>query len=444
MLSQIALVRGAGWTIGSHLVSFLFRFLSNIVLARLLAPEIFGAMLIINSVKLGMELISDIGIQQNIVFSPKADDPDFHHTAWTIQIIRGVLLFIIFAAAAVPIAQFYDIPVLAMQVSAASSLFVGATSLSLAFGLKRMNFASRNLFDAGVDIVSLLLQIGLAYLYPTIWSLVVGGVLASAIRTGASFLLPGPRHRLALSWRHARDIINFGKWIFLSTLVFFACSNIDRLYLGSVAPLAALGVYGIARTIADLPATLAVRLSHFVVFPLVSSTQLGRAALRRQTASLRWASLALPAAGLAVVIGWADMAVELIYDSRYQDAGWMLPILLMGVWMAILCSINEAALLGFGKPRYGAFANMLKLIYLAAGLPIAYATFGLLGAIVLIAASDIIRYVPLIAAQKREEFAFLKQDFFSTVLMLALLAAIVLLRNTLGFGTPFDNVPIGR
>jgi len=68
---------GAVWTIGAYGVGQLIRVATNVILTRLLAPELFGIMLIVYSLRTGLTLISDIGIGQNIVYNKSADDPDF-------------------------------------------------------------------------------------------------------------------------------------------------------------------------------------------------------------------------------------------------------------------------------------------------------------------------------------------------------------------------------
>ena len=56
-----------GWTTGSYAVAQAFRLVNNVVLARLLAPELFGIMLIFNILRTGVELLSEIGIGHNII-----------------------------------------------------------------------------------------------------------------------------------------------------------------------------------------------------------------------------------------------------------------------------------------------------------------------------------------------------------------------------------------
>ena len=72
------------WTTGSFGLIQLLRLVNNVVLARLLSPPLFGLMLIVNSIRTGVELLSDVGINQNIVSNRKGHTPVFYDTAWTI------------------------------------------------------------------------------------------------------------------------------------------------------------------------------------------------------------------------------------------------------------------------------------------------------------------------------------------------------------------------
>src|SRR6185312_14719419 len=94
-------------------VNQLVRLATNVVLARLLAPEIFGVMFIVTSLRTGADLISDLGFGQNIVQNVNAEDPDFYNTAWTLQVLRGVLLWGACCALALPLAHIYDNPLFA-------------------------------------------------------------------------------------------------------------------------------------------------------------------------------------------------------------------------------------------------------------------------------------------------------------------------------------------
>lgn len=430
---------GAIWTIGGYGASVALRFGSNVVLSRIVVPEIFGVMLIIGTLRNGIELLSDVGIGQNIVQNPKGDQRDFLNVAWTIQLLRGLLLFSLLFIAAVPLGQLYQLPSAAIQLSALTLALFGASSVAIYLQQRRLQFARQNLFDFGVDVIGALLVVGLAWLSPTIWSLILANILTMAIRTGASYLLPDSRNWFAWRADHAREIIHFGKWIYLSSLLAYLCASFDRLFLGQSIPLAMLGIYGIARNVADLPAVLFTRLGHSLVFPVVAANQdTPREQLRERIGRLRLKLLLLCAVSIAFGVSIADFAIMIVYDARYHEAAWMLPVMLLGVWVSILCSMNDYALLGLGKPLYGASGNMAKLVCLVVGIPVGLHLHGLLGAILALALSDVCRYFPILFGQRREHMSFRGQDLVLTGLLLVLLAALSWVRWQLGFGTAFD------
>src|SRR5215470_3170600 len=82
------------WSLSGYAVSQALRFGTNLVMTRLLVPEMFGVMAIATIVMVGLAMFSDLGVRQNIVQSRRGDDPAFLNTAWSVQIIRGVLLWV--------------------------------------------------------------------------------------------------------------------------------------------------------------------------------------------------------------------------------------------------------------------------------------------------------------------------------------------------------------
>lgn len=440
------LLKGTIWTVGAFGLGLLVRFATNVFLARLLAPELFGIMLIVNSLTMGIELLTDVGIGQNIVYHKDANDPDFYNTAWTLQAIRSLLLWLVALAIALPVAQFYRTPILGFIVplTAFTMVLGGFTSVSRSLLQKRMEVAKLNLFDATISVVSSAAYVLLAYLDPTIWALVFGGLFGSATTMVASyFLLSDVKQRFHISKLYFWEILHFGKWIFFSSIVFFLSTNFDRLYLAKVVPLELLGIYGIARTISEMLGLVVMRVGNYVLFPLiVSNSQILRADLRKQLASIRAKFLLAAALGFSLLAATPDLLIKLIYDERYHAAGWMLPILILGSWFSILAYLNESTLLGLGKPSYTAFANGAKFLFLLIGLPISVKSYGLLGGVIVVALADTCRYLPILVGQKRENLSFGRQDLFITLTVLALVALWEWLRWVWGVGTSFESLPI--
>jgi hypothetical protein len=64
---------------------------------------------------------------------------------------------------------------------------------------------------------------------------------------------------------------------------------------------------------------------------------------------------------------------------------------------------------------------------------------GLSGAILVVALSDSLRYLPVLIGQRREQVSFLRQDLAVSLFMFTLLGLFTLLRAWAGYGTAFDG-----
>jgi len=441
-IRKILLLKGAIWTVAAFAVGQFIRLVSNVVLARLLAPELFGVMQIVYSLRTGVELLSDVGINQNIIYNKNANDPNFYNTAWSLQSIRGIILWLLFSTIALPAARFYQSPILALiiPVAALTNVISGFSSVSRFLLQKRMKYSTLTVFDATVAVAASMVQIILAYFSPTIWALVIGSVAGVAIFSiGTHFVLPEIRHRFVICRQYAIEILSFGKWIFVSSIIYFMSTNFDRLYFAKTIPLQLLGVYGIARSFSELLSGVVLSLGTSVVFPFIAlHSDIGHRELRDQLAPIRFRFLLVAALGFSAFAATADLMIGLLYDQRYQAARWMLPVLIIGAWFSILSNINESTLLGLGRPQYSAVANGAKFGFQSIGLMLAVGHFGVVGGVLVVAISDFCRYIPILVGQFRARFSFGRQDLFATLVVFTLSALLEWLRWKWGFGTSFD------
>jgi len=447
-ISRFSILKGIGWTAAGYACAQAIRLAANIALARLLAPELFGVMSIVNSVRTGLELVTDVALGQNIIQNPHAEDPKFYNTAWTLQLARGIGLFAVCAILAVPVSRIYDYPGLFLIIASAglAFAFIGASSMARFLVQKRMQFRTSNVFEVLVEAASGIAHVLMALLSPTIWALVIGGIASAAMRAAGSYLLlPTLHHRLFISREYVRQILSFGVWIGLASTVYFLATSFDRLYMGKVVPFSILGVYSIARSYSELLGGLVLRVAGIVVFPMISSAAAAdRRWLREHLWSVRLGLLLVAAIGLSVFASVADLVIAMLYDQRYWDAGWMASLLVLGVWFSVIAAVNEAVLTGFGKPVYGAVANALKFGCLLLALPAGFLKFGIPGAVVVVACVDAVRYVPILVGQIRLHFSFFWQDGLATIVLLSSVGFCEWARWLAGFGTSLDHMVIGR
>ncbi len=255
--SRKKIVAGFSWTVVTFVVSLVVRFLTSIVLTRLLAPEILGVAVIVNTIRLGIELLSDTGAQQFVIQSKDGDDPQFLNTIWTIQIIRGASLAGLLYLLSGPLSSTYSIAPEYIWFGALVSLVYGFQSVAFEVLKRRMQVARVTLLELFAEVAGGAITIAAAFYHPTVEAVLFAAVASAAFKVALSHVIATFPRRLVIRKEYVLSTFHFGKWIFMSSIFMFLCMNFDRLYLGSVAPLALFGVYGIARSLADLPNALA-------------------------------------------------------------------------------------------------------------------------------------------------------------------------------------------
>lgn len=438
------LVKGVAWTTGFFGLGQLVRLVSSVILTRLLAPEAFGIMVIIYTLQYGIELLSDVGFVQSIVTNNNADKPEFYNSVWSLRLVRSVLLWLGCIVAALPVAHLYNVPMLAwiLPVMGMNFVVTGLGSLAVTFVQKQLQMAKLNLFVFIVEVATTVGQIIFAYFSPTVWALVFGGFVSAATGAIGSYLLvPNLRHKFHISREYSKEIFSFGKWIYASSAILFLSTSFDNLYFGKVLPLELLGVYGIARNLSGSLFGLIGRVNYQTIFPFIAShSELPRADLRAQLKSVRANTLLIVALGFSILVTFSDLLVRTLYDPRYENAGWMLSVMLIGKWFLMISSINETTLVALRKPLYSAYANAFKFGLFLIGLPITFLWYGIVGAIIFTTVIEFLRYFPILIGQVRERFSFFAQDAVITLLMFVLMGFWEWLRWNLGLGSSFKGL----
>ncbi|MEO1388027.1 MAG: oligosaccharide flippase family protein [Cyanobacteria bacterium J06634_6] len=433
---------GSLWTVLGYGTQQALRFAGNVVLTRLLEPELFGLMALMTSLRIGLELFSDVGLGHNIIQNEKGNDPLFYNTAWTVQIIRGFVLWGISLLLVLPIASFYQEERLLFlfPIVGFTTVIDGLVSTSGLLLKKDMRVGLVTLNKLGAQIISLLVMITWAKLDPSYWALIAGTLCSAGANLFISHvLLPGPPNRLCWDKAAVKEIFGFGKWIFVATALFFLADQADRLTLAKLFSLETVGVYVIAYTLANMPRQMLNQMSSQVIFPAFTKRKsLPRKELKTKIRSARRQFLIVVALGLALISAFGDFFITLLYDARYENAAWMFSILCFGVWFSILTNISINALLAFGKPAYNAYAYASRLAVLSAGIYWGSQLFGLVGFVCAVSISDLGAYLGIQYGLHREKIAFPKQDLLATGLFVIFTAVFLWIRWLAGWGLPLE------
>jgi O-antigen/teichoic acid export membrane protein len=441
-IKQVA-IRGTIWTVLSFGTQSILRLAGNIALTKLLPTSAFGLMQLSNSMLIGLGMLSDTGIGPNINQSKRGDEPIFLDTAWTVQVLRGICIFLICCIVAVPAARFYgqDEIVGLLLLAGSSMLMLGFEGTSIHSLGRHLKVRQRETFALIEQVLPLVVMLLWAWLSPSVWALAAGYIITPIVRLfWTHYLVAGHQNRFAWDRSAVKEIFSFGKWIFFSTAATFFALQADRLILGKLAGFELLGIYGIALGLAELPRQVVARVSNQIVLPAISKlADRPRLELREKLLRNRRKVLLGAALMVAFLSCFGDGFIYLLYSGKFEYAAWMLPILAAGIWINVLHESIRQSLVAIGQPKYEAYGQFSKAVYMCISIPLGFHYFGMLGAVIAVACNDVLLYSFVLSGLQKESLSSLKQDLTMTGFLVFLIVSILIVRYFLGFGLPIDR-----
>jgi O-antigen/teichoic acid export membrane protein len=417
------LMHGSIWTITSHGGGQMIRFLSNLIMTRLLFEEAFGMMAIVSTFIVGLTLFSDIGIGPSIIQNKSGEKPEFYNTAWTIQVVRGFIIFIVALIGSIPFSMFYNEPMLAklIAVSSLGAFIQGLASTKVYTHNRNLDMKRLAIIELISQIAGLIIMVIWAILNRSIWALVVGSLVSTTTRTILSHvMLHGEKNHFHWNKKEAHSIYHFGRWIFVSTIVTFFAQQSDRLIFGKMIPFSLLGVYQIGYTLASVPREALMQLMSKVFFPFFSRINEANKDLRSVFIQTRWITLVFAGWFFSGLIAGGTAIVNILYDDRYLQAGWILQFISIGLWFSVSMDSYTAILLSKGKTLLLAISNASKFISMIIFIPLGNKYFGFQGAVLGLVSSEFCRLLFISIVSPRIGVLAWHQDLF-----LGLIVAVV-------------------
>jgi O-antigen/teichoic acid export membrane protein len=407
------------------------RFIGNVILAALLFPEAFGVMSLLAVFMQGLQMFSDIGIRPSIVQSKRGNDPLYLNTLWTIQVLRGVVMWL----CAIPLgyfaANFYGNENLMyyMPVMALTALIEGFQATAVHSASRDMQVGRLAVLRMSTSTIKTVVMVAMAYVWPNIWVLVIGSVIHIFLQTiGTHVFLGGIRNRFCWDAESRRDATRFGRWIFISTMLTFFAGRSDTLILGKFMTPELFGLYSMAFSLAFLLPQAAYDIGGRVLFSLYSRLrEIDKNHLPARTLKMRMLILAAGLPPIWILAMVAEPFIGLIYRKEYSETidGLNMPLMIqllsIGACARVITAGMTPVLLATGNSFGHMLMTGIEVLLLFGSMAIGGYCQGAFGLIVGFSVSRILSYFIWAFISHRHGIWFAKMDALA-----ALLSAIFL------------------
>lgn len=372
------------YEVGAYVLSVLLRLGSNLILTRLLMPEAFGLMAMMATVTFVLWMLSEVGLSQAVIMSPRGDDPAFLDTVYALQALRGVGLWVVASLLAFPMALFFKGPDLLwiLPIGSLQSVLHGFASTRVYSLRRRVRPLPVLTLELVCSALGLAVNVTGAWLGLGVKILVASMLLSTAVFASASHFLPGvsDRNHLRIDATARQEILYFGRWIFFSSALTAVAQRGDQVLLGRLIGAAGLGIYNIALALAEMPEALINNVVSGVVQPTLARVKnADPASFTKVYYGLRAWMDPLVQIGLGGLIALSDWIVDLLYDDRYLSAASMLRILAVRTSVAILAAFCESCFIAHGESEFSFRRNLFVSVVLMIAMPVGSMLAGLSG-----------------------------------------------------------------
>lgn len=391
----------------NHFSSQLIRLIGNLILTRLLAPELFGVMAFVFTIITALHMISDLGVNQAVVRSNNSTNEKFLKVAWTIKLIHGIFIAVVLILFGVILKimqinfeniesafSYPDLPYV-LFIIALTPILTALSSIRIVDYLRQIKQKELFVLEFVSQVSSMILMILMAYLFSSIYALVFGSIFAAMLKCILSYLyLKGAKSGICFQKEYFTEIVSFGKWIVVSSITGFIVNSGDKILLGFWVSASQLGFYSIAQILSHFVKQMVQKLMSSLYFPVLSAevkSDRGVEKIKQKYYSIRFRIDLITCLSVGFVFSTSETIVNLLYDDRYVEVATILKILAFSsVWVG--GQLATQLFLAYGKSKLLSNVMVYQALVFILITPLFYYLFGFYGVIVSVVINPAIQY----------------------------------------------------
>lgn len=341
------------WGTGGSILRIALQVVSQIILARVLGPELFGLFAVALVVVLLSGIFADVGLAYGLIQKPIVSSEDVRFV-FTWQLLLGIVMAFGVWLASPWIANLYGDPRLAGVIAALapSCLISSAAATSGALLRREMDFKTINIAAVTSYAVGFFVfGVPMALMGFGTMSLVAAFLSQTTLLAAMQYARVRHDVRPLLWQAGAPGILGFGLTVLATNLVNWAMSSIDRAIVGSWLGLAAAGLYSTAYNLVSTPLVTALSLMQSVFYSASAKVQDEPEQMRKGLRTLFGAVTLFVAPVFAGVAAAAETIILTLYGSKWGGGGAVLAPLALAMPAYLMMGLATPVLWASGATR---------------------------------------------------------------------------------------------
>lgn len=325
-------VKATKWSIVSEIIAKLISPVTTIILARLLAQEVFGIVASITAIVSLADLLTDAGFNAYIIqhqFQDEEEKKSTYNVCFWSNLAISLILFLIIAFnsnlfSKLVGAEGYG---LALIVSSLILPLTSVSSIEQAIMRKNLDFKKAGIIKVVAKTVPLFTTVPLAIFGFNYWSIIIGTLAGEIVSVVLCLVLGEYKPKLNYSFKHFRKIFSFSGWAFTESILEWLIANVAVLVLANIYGNYYLGVFK-----TGLALITQISMSLYALYSNVFKSAISKEQFNQKEFEhifyvfQRWTSV------LSIPIGVGAFLYRMFLTNVLLGSGWEEAMTIIGLW----------------------------------------------------------------------------------------------------------------
>ncbi len=363
-------INATKWSSITEITAKIVSPITNMILARILAPEAFGVVATVTMIVSFAEMFTDSGFQKYLVQHEFESDEERYQNAnvafWT-NFFISIILWGIITLFRDQLAEMVGNPGLGNVVAIACFQLPLSSFSSIQMALYRRDFDFKTLFLVRIVAVCVpfFVTIPLALLGLNYWALIIGTIFMKILNAVILTVKSPWKPQLFFKVSILKEMLSFSIWSLIEAISIWFTQWIDVFIISNLLTQYYLGIYKTSTTMVNSVMSLIAASTVPVLFSALSRLQNNPEKFNSMYFTVqRYVSILVFPLGVGIYL-YSDLATQIFLGNKWNEASNVI-----GIWaltsaiMIVLGHFNSEVFRAKGRPKLSFLSQVLHLVIL--------------------------------------------------------------------------------
>lgn len=367
---QSKVITAAKWATLTEITAKLVSPITNMVLARIIAPEAFGVVVTVTMITSFADMFTDAGFQKYLVqheFKNEEEKNKNANVAFLTNFGISVFLWVFIFLFSENLAILVGNPGLGSVIAIACIQLPITAFSSIQMALYRRDFDFKTLFTVRMVsiFIPVVITIPLALFGFSYWALIIGTILMQFSNAVILTIKSKWKPKLFYSFAVLKEMFSFSIWSLVEAISIWLTIWIDAFIIASVLSEYYLGIYKTSTTMVNALMAIITASIVPVLFSTLSRLQNNSEQFNKTFFQVqRVVSILVFPLGIGIYL-YSDLATKILLGSQWHEASKVI-----GIWaltssiVIVLSHFCSEVYRAKGKPKLSFLAQVLHLVVL--------------------------------------------------------------------------------